>query len=101
MLTVTDKQEPTAEDIAKNFDQTREQLVNEQREELFRVYVGNLTQKYEEAGAVRYSKKQAAGTVVARRKLNSPTQFLNHTLQGPVPFKERALIFGIIRVTLG
>jgi peptidyl-prolyl cis-trans isomerase D len=59
-LSVTEKQEPTAEDIAKNFDQTREQLVNEQRDELFRVYVGNLTKKYEEAGAIRYSKRQQA-----------------------------------------
>jgi peptidyl-prolyl cis-trans isomerase D len=58
-LSVLDKQEPTAEDIAKNFDQTREQLLNDQREEIFRVYVGNVTKKYEESGAVRYSKKQA------------------------------------------
>ncbi|MBS1798670.1 MAG: peptidylprolyl isomerase [Acidobacteria bacterium] len=58
VLDVTDKQEPTAEDIAKNFDQTREQLLNDQREEIFRVYVGTVTKKYEDAGAVRYSKKQ-------------------------------------------
>jgi len=59
VLSILDKQEPTAEDIAKNFDQTREQLLNDQREEIFRVYVGNVTKKYEEGGAVRYSKKQA------------------------------------------
>jgi peptidyl-prolyl cis-trans isomerase D len=59
VLDVTDKQEPTAEDIAKNFGQTREQLLNEQREEIFRVYVGTVTKKYEDAGAVRYSKKQS------------------------------------------
>jgi peptidyl-prolyl cis-trans isomerase D len=58
VLSVLDKQEPTAEDIAKNFDQTREQLLNDQREELFRVYVGDVTKKYEEGGSVRYSKKQ-------------------------------------------
>lgn len=60
VLTVTDKQEPTAEEIAKNFEQTREQLLNEQREQIFQVYVGNVTKKYEEAGAIRYSKKQPA-----------------------------------------
>jgi len=60
ILTVTDKQEPTAEDIAKNFDQTREQLINDQRDQLFRVYVGNLTKKYEDAKAIRYSKRQPA-----------------------------------------
>jgi len=59
ILSVIDKQEPTSEDIAKNFDQTREQLLNDQREEIFRVYVGNVTKKYEDGGAVRYSKKQA------------------------------------------
>ena len=58
VLSVVDKQEPTAEDIAKNFDATREGLLNQQREEIFRVYIGELTQKYEKGGAVRYSKKQ-------------------------------------------
>jgi len=63
VLSVVDKQEPTTEDIAKNFDQTREQLLNDQREEIFRVYVGNVTKKYEDAGAVRYSKKQQGPTL--------------------------------------
>jgi peptidyl-prolyl cis-trans isomerase D len=58
VLSVVDKQEPTAEDIAKNFVATREGLLNQQREEIFRVYIGELTQKYEKGGAVRYSKKQ-------------------------------------------
>jgi peptidyl-prolyl cis-trans isomerase D len=60
VLTVTDKQEPTADEIAKNFDQTKEQLLNRQRDEIFSVYVGNLTKKYEDAGAIRYSKRQPA-----------------------------------------
>jgi peptidyl-prolyl cis-trans isomerase D len=58
VLSVVDKQEPTAEDIAKNFAATREGLLNAQRDEIFRVYIGELTQKYEKGGAVRYSKKQ-------------------------------------------
>ncbi|HMH15289.1 MAG TPA: peptidyl-prolyl cis-trans isomerase [Edaphobacter sp.] len=60
VLSVLDKQEPTAEDIATHFNQTREQLLGEQHEEVFRVYLGNLTEKYEKGGAVRYSKKQPA-----------------------------------------
>jgi peptidyl-prolyl cis-trans isomerase D len=60
VLSVLEKQEPTADDIAKNFAQTREQLLNAQHEEIFRVYIGNLTEKYEKSGAVRFSKKQAA-----------------------------------------
>src|SRR5580698_6870795 len=43
VLSVLEKQEPTADDIAKNFAQTREQLLNAQHEEIFRVYIGNLT----------------------------------------------------------
>jgi len=58
VLSVVDKQEPTDEDIAKNFAATRERLLNDQHEEIFRVYIGELTQKYEKGGAVRYSKKQ-------------------------------------------
>jgi peptidyl-prolyl cis-trans isomerase D len=60
VLSVLEKQEPTADDTAKNFAQTREQLLNAQHEEIFRVYIGNLTDKYEKSGAVRFSKKQPA-----------------------------------------
>jgi peptidyl-prolyl cis-trans isomerase D len=60
VLSVLEKQEPTAADITKNFAQTREQLLNAQHEEIFRVYIGNLTEKYEKSGAVRFSKKQPA-----------------------------------------
>jgi len=58
VLSVIDKEEPTAEDITKNFVATREALLNTQREEIFRVYIGELTQRYEKGGAVKYSKKQ-------------------------------------------
>ena len=60
VLTVIDKQEPTAGDIAKNFAQTREQLLGAQHDEIFRVYLGDLTAKYEKAGAIRYSKRPQA-----------------------------------------
>src|SRR3984885_11620947 len=58
VLSVIDKQEPTADDIAKNFNATKDKLLNDQREEIFRVYIGELTQKYEKGGAVRFSKQQ-------------------------------------------
>jgi peptidyl-prolyl cis-trans isomerase D len=60
VLSIIDKQEPTAEDIAKNFNATREKLLSQQHEEIFRVYIGELTQKYEKGGGVRYSQKQPA-----------------------------------------
>jgi peptidyl-prolyl cis-trans isomerase D len=59
VLAVLDKQEPTADEIAKNFEKTRAQLLTAQQEEVFRVYMGNLMEKYEKGGAVRYSKQPA------------------------------------------
>ena len=60
VLTVTDKQEPATEDIAKNFATTKDQLLNDQHEEIFKVYLGNLTDTYTKKGAVKYTKKQPA-----------------------------------------
>jgi peptidyl-prolyl cis-trans isomerase D len=60
VLSVIDKQEPTDDDTAKNFNATKDKLLNDQREEIFRVYIGELTQKYEKGGAVRFSKQQQA-----------------------------------------
>jgi peptidyl-prolyl cis-trans isomerase D len=59
VLRVTDKQEPTAEETAKNFDQTREQLEGQQRDEIFRVYLGTLSDKYEKGGGIKYAKAAA------------------------------------------
>jgi peptidyl-prolyl cis-trans isomerase D len=60
VLEVTDKQQPSAEDIAKNFNQTRNQMLNTRREEVFELYVGSLQQKYEKAGAIRMKAKPVA-----------------------------------------
>jgi peptidyl-prolyl cis-trans isomerase D len=60
VLTVTDKQEPTADETAKNFDATREQLLSQQREEIFGIFMGTLTQRYEQGGGVRLTKQAAA-----------------------------------------
>ena len=60
VLSILQKQEPTAADIAANFAKTRDQLLNEQHEEIFRVYIGNLTERYEKGGGVRFTKKQPA-----------------------------------------
>jgi peptidyl-prolyl cis-trans isomerase D len=60
VLQVTDKQQPSADDIAKNLDQTREELLNTKREEVFRVFLGTLTDKYQNGGGIKQT-KQAAG----------------------------------------
>ncbi len=60
VLSVTEKQEPSAEEIAKNFTQAREQLLSVQHDEVFRIYLGTLAQQYEKSGSIRYSRKQPA-----------------------------------------
>ena len=62
VLVVTDRQEPDPQEIAKNFNQTRDQLLNAQREEIFRVYLGNVTEKYQKSGAVRLSKRASSAS---------------------------------------
>jgi peptidyl-prolyl cis-trans isomerase D len=59
VLELTDKQQPSADDIAKNFAQVKEQLLNQQRSEMFRVYMGTLAEKYEKGGAIKYVKGAA------------------------------------------
>jgi peptidyl-prolyl cis-trans isomerase D len=58
VLTVTDKEEPSPADMAQHIDQMREQLLSEQRDEVFRVFLGTLTDSYQKGGGVRT--KQAA-----------------------------------------
>ncbi len=58
VLKVLDKQEPSADEITQNFAKMRAQLLSQQQNEIFQVYMGNLMDKYEKGGAVRYSKKQ-------------------------------------------
>lgn len=53
VLSVLDKQEPATEDIAKNFEPTREQMLKDRRDEVFRVYLGSLADKYKKAGTIR------------------------------------------------
>jgi peptidyl-prolyl cis-trans isomerase D len=59
VLQLTDKQEPTPEDIAKNFDATKEKLLDQQRQESFGVFVDSMMSRYEKAGAIVYSKKKS------------------------------------------
>jgi peptidyl-prolyl cis-trans isomerase D len=60
VLTVTDRQAPSDDEIAKNLDATREQLLAKQKEEIFRVYLDKLTKKYTDGGGVRQTKAAKA-----------------------------------------
>jgi peptidyl-prolyl cis-trans isomerase D len=59
VLQLTDKQEPSASDIAQHFDETKQTLLNQQRQEAFSIFVDSLMNRYEKAGAIIYSKKPA------------------------------------------
>ena len=61
VLQVTDKQEPTAADIATNLPATRDKLLQQQQGEAFAVFAGELMKRYEKAGAIIYNKKQMPG----------------------------------------
>jgi peptidyl-prolyl cis-trans isomerase D len=56
---ITDKQAPSADDIAKNLDSQRETLLNQRRNEMYGVFVSNLVDSYEKAGRVLMNRKMA------------------------------------------
>jgi len=60
VLQIEDKQEPSAAEIAANFAATKDKLLDQQRQEVFSVFVGTLMDRYQKAGAIAYAKKQPA-----------------------------------------
>jgi peptidyl-prolyl cis-trans isomerase D len=60
VLQVEDKQEPSADDLAKNFQVTKDKLLNAKREQAFQVFAMTLMDRYEKANAITYSKQQQA-----------------------------------------
>lgn len=60
VLQVTDKQEPAADEVAKGFTARRAELVDQQRAELFGVYMQTLIDSYTKSGAIRVMQKPAA-----------------------------------------
>ena len=60
VLQVTNKQEPSADDIAKNLPASKEKLLNEKRDEVFTVFAGTLLERYQKAGAIVMTAKEPA-----------------------------------------
>jgi peptidyl-prolyl cis-trans isomerase D len=56
-----EKQEPTPDDTAKNFDATKETLLSQRREQMFEVFVTSLTDRYQKAGGIRMNKRAQTG----------------------------------------
>jgi len=57
---IVDKQEPSTDEIAKNFDQTRDQMLEQQRSEAFSVFVSKVMDDYKKAKRIRMSAKAEA-----------------------------------------
>jgi peptidyl-prolyl cis-trans isomerase D len=55
-----DKQEPSAEEIAKNLDQTREQILEQKRQQAFEVFANNVINEYKKNNRVRVNAKPQA-----------------------------------------
>lgn len=57
---ILDKQEPTAEEIQKNFDQTRDEMLNEKRDEAFQLFASNVTNEYRKDKRISINPKALA-----------------------------------------
>jgi peptidyl-prolyl cis-trans isomerase D len=52
---LVDKQEPSADEIAKNFDQTREHMVEERRQEAFNIFLSGIMNDYKKHKRIQMS----------------------------------------------
>jgi peptidyl-prolyl cis-trans isomerase D len=57
---LVDKQEPTAQEIQKNFDQSRDQILDQRRNEAFEVFASNVTNDYKKHNRIRINAKAQA-----------------------------------------
>lgn len=57
VVKLTDKQSPSTEEIAKNFDATRDSLLDQRRNNMFEVFMSSLENSYEKAGRIRLNGK--------------------------------------------
>ncbi|HVW76306.1 MAG TPA: peptidyl-prolyl cis-trans isomerase [Alloacidobacterium sp.] len=54
---LTQKQQPTVDEIGKNMESTRDSLLNQRRDEMFAVFVSNLTERYQKEGRISINKR--------------------------------------------
>ncbi len=58
---LVDKQEPTADEIAKNFDQYKDQILEERRSEAFSVFMSGVMDEYKKNKRIRTNAKPQQG----------------------------------------
>jgi len=56
---IIDRQEPTADEITKNLDQTRDQILEERRQEAFGIFMSNVMADYKKNKRIQMNKKSA------------------------------------------
>ncbi len=58
---ILDKQEPAADEIQKNFDQTRDQMLEQRRSEAFNVFLSGIMADYKKNNRIRMNAKAQQG----------------------------------------
>jgi peptidyl-prolyl cis-trans isomerase D len=56
---ITDKQEPSADEIQKNFDETRDEMLDQRRNDAFNVFLSGVMDQYKKQGLIRMNAKAA------------------------------------------
>ena len=57
---LTDKKEPTPDEIQKNLDRTRDQIRDQRQEEAFNLFAGTVMKDYQKRGRIRVNPKTAS-----------------------------------------
>ena len=92
MIKLTGKQEPDAAQIAKNLPSAREQMGDQRREEVFAVYVTNITQQYEKSGRVFMNKKAQQQPIIPGKYSGLIVLQCSRSLSHPSEAKWRGLL---------
>jgi peptidyl-prolyl cis-trans isomerase D len=64
VVKLVDKQEPTAAEIAQNFDQTRNQILDQRRGEAFNVFLSTIMEDYKKHNRIRMPKAKEGAVPV-------------------------------------
>ncbi len=57
---ILDKQEPTADEIQKSFDQTKEEMLHQRQDEAFQLFVAKISDDYKKQNRIRINAKATA-----------------------------------------
>jgi peptidyl-prolyl cis-trans isomerase D len=63
VVKIVDRQEPSADEIQKNFDATRDEILAERRNEAFSVFMSGVWNDYKKRNLIRMNAKQQGPTL--------------------------------------